>query len=125
MATQTTKLETGQTKSETTVEVSAADRAMGASMIASGIGSVVLGIAIVLAETNADFKTFLTWNSGVGPLSGKTGLAVIAFLVSWVALHYAFQRKAITLTTAFIVTVVLVVLGLLLSFPPVFMSFGG
>lgn len=125
MATQTADLERGQSKSEAVVEVSAADRAMGASMIASGIGSLVLGIAIVLAEVNVDIKTFLTWNTGVGPLSGKTGVSIIAFVISWVVLHYAFQRRAISLTTSFVVTLVLVVLGLLLTFPPVFMSFGG
>ncbi|MBL8116537.1 MAG: hypothetical protein JNJ78_03335 [Anaerolineae bacterium] len=125
MATKTVDLERGQSKSEAVVEVSAADRAMGASMIASGIGSLVLGIAIVLAEVNADIKTFLTWNTGVGALSGKTGVSIIAFVISWVVLHYAFQRKAISLTTSFVVTLVLVVLGLLLTFPPVFMSFGG
>jgi hypothetical protein len=124
MTTQSADLQKGQIKSEAAVEVSAADRAMGASMIASGIGSLVLGIAIVLAEVNVDIKTFLTWNNGVGPLSGKTGVAVIAFIVSWAALHYAFQRKAINLTTSFFVTLVLVVLGLLLTFPPVFMAFG-
>jgi hypothetical protein len=125
MTTKTADMERSQSQSEVTTEITAADRAMGASMIASGIGSLVLGIAIVLSEVNADIKTFLTWNSGVGPLSGKTGVAVIAFLLSWVILHYAFQRKAISLTTAFIATVVLVALGLLLTFPPVFMSFGG
>lgn len=125
MATQTADLERGQSKSEAAVEVSVADRAMGASMIASGIGSLVLGIAIVLAEVNADIKTFLTWNTGVGPLSGKTGVSIIAFVISWVVLHYAFQRRAISLTTSFVVTLVLLVLGLLLTFPPVFMSFGG
>jgi hypothetical protein len=58
-------------------------------------------------------------------LSGKTGLSIIAFIISWVALHYAFQRRAVSLTTAFLITLVLLVLGLLLTFPPVFMSFGG
>lgn len=125
MAMQTADLEREQIKSKTAVEISAADRAMGASMIASGIGSFVLGIAIVLSEVNVDIKTFLTWNSGVGPLSGKTGVAVIAFLVSWAVLHYAFQRRAISLTTSFIITLVLVVLGILLTFPPVFLSFAG
>jgi hypothetical protein len=125
MATRTANHDNVETQAEVTEEISAADRAMGASMIASGIGSLVLGIGIVLAETNADIKTFLTWVGPVGPLSGKTGLAVIAFILSWVILHYAFQRRAISLTRSFIVTVVLLVLGLLLSFPPVFLSFGG
>jgi hypothetical protein len=125
MATQTANLKQEQSKSALTVNISAADRAMGASMIASGVGSLVLGIAIVLAEANAGIKSFLTWSSGVGPLSGKTGVAVIAFVISWVVLHYAFQRRAMTLTASFVITVVLLVLGLLLSFPPVFMAFGG
>ncbi len=125
MATQTTKFEQAVPSSVETTTVSMADRAVGAAMIASGVGSLVLGIAIVGAETNAGIKSFLAWNSGVGPLSGKTGVSVIAFIVSWVALHFYFQRKVVTLTTSFIVTVVLVVLGLLLSFPPVFAALAG
>lgn len=112
---------TGVSKSE----ISVADRAMGAAMVASGIGSLVLGIAIVLSEANADFKTFVTWNAGVGPLSGKTGLSVIAFILSWVVLHYVFKNNPISISRAFVVTLVLTVLGILLTFPPVFMSFGG
>jgi hypothetical protein len=123
MAVRTTSL--GQVQKGIQTEVSVADRAMGASMIASGIGSLVLGIAIVLSEASPGFKTFMTWSKAVGPLSGKSGLAVIAFLVGWVVLHYAFQRKAVTLTTSFIWTVILVGLGLLLSFPPFFTLFAG
>ncbi len=104
-------------------EISAADRAMSAAMIASGIGSLVLGLAIILSEANADFKTFLTWNNGVGALSGKTGVAVIAFVISWVGLHYFFKNKPLSLKSSFILSVVLVVIGVLLTFPPVFMNF--
>lgn len=125
MAIRTESLGKQQVKPVTESQVNAADQAMGASMIASGIGSLVLGIAIVLAEVSPGFKTFATWNSGVGPLSGKTGLSMIAFAFSWVVLHYAFRNRSITLTTSFMWTIVLVVLGLLLSFPPVFMSLGG
>jgi hypothetical protein len=58
MVTKTADLKTELIKSETDTDISVADRAMGASMIASGIGALVLGIAIVLAEVNPDFKTF-------------------------------------------------------------------
>ena len=125
MATQAGKLNRAQVPTRVMAEISAADRAVSASMIASGIGSLVLGIAIVLAEVNAGIKTFLTWNSGVGPLSGKTGVAVLAFLASWGVLHYVFQRNPLTLMRSFVVTIVLLVLGLLLTFPPVFLAFGG
>jgi hypothetical protein len=123
--TQTASLEKTHVKSSVRTEVSAADRAMGAAMISSGIGSLVLGILIVLAEVSVDIKEILIWNDGAGPLSGKTGVAVIAFVVSWVVLHYIFQYKAISLTASFIVTAVLLVLGLLLTFPPIFISLAG
>jgi hypothetical protein len=114
-------------KVQEVVEISAAERAVGAAFIASGIGSTVLGLVIVLTElkAGAGLKAALTWVGPVGPLSGKTGVAVIAFVLSWVALHFAFKKWAISLTTAFIIAVVLIVLGLVLSFPPVFDLFAG
>ncbi|MBW4437799.1 MAG: hypothetical protein KME04_11730 [Pleurocapsa minor GSE-CHR-MK-17-07R] len=125
MATHTADLDLVQSKAEEAAQVSAADRAMGAAMIASGIGSLVLGLAIILSEVSAGIKTFLTWNSGVGSLSGKTGVSIIAFVVGWAVLHFVFKSRPISLMTSFIITVVLVALGLLLTFPPVFLMFGG
>ena len=125
MATQTNRLEQAESQVDSMSTISVADRAVGAAMVASGIGSLILGIAIVLSEANAGIKAFLTWNSGVGALSGKTGVSVIGFILSWVILHYVFERRPVSLMTSFVITVVLLVLGLLLSFPPVFMAFGG
>jgi hypothetical protein len=117
----------GEQKVQETVEISAAERAVGAAFIASGIGSTALGLAIVLTElkVGAGLKAALTWVGPVGPLSGKTGVAVLAFAISWVALHFAFKKRAISLTTSFIIAVILIVLGLVLSFPPVFDLFAG
>lgn len=110
---------------ESKADVNIGDRAMGASMIASGIGALTLGIMIILAEISPAIKSALTFNKAVGPLSGKTTVAVIAFFVSWLVLHFIFKGRSVALRTSFIVAVVLLVLGLLLTFPPVFMSFGG
>lgn len=106
-----------------------------ASMIAAGIGSVVLGLGVVLNEYSAgiksaigiDFNAFLQFDknygigSGVGPLSGKVTLAVIAFVVSWVILHYAWRGKEVDLGRAFVATLILVGIGFALTFPPIFM----
>ena len=72
--------------------VSAADRVMNAAMIASGIGSAVLG------------------------------LAVIAFLISWVAMHVAFQKQSPKLMTALWITAGLLIVGVALTFPPIYMG---
>jgi hypothetical protein len=101
------------------------ESAVSAAFIASGIGSVVLGLAIIGAEANEGIKTFLTFNAGVGALSGKTTIMVIAFVLSWVILHFIFRARPIKLATGFIISVILMVVGLLLTFPPVFLSFGG
>jgi hypothetical protein len=104
-------------------EVSAVDTAVGASFIASGIGSTVLGLMVVGAEMSTSFKDAINWVKPVGPLSGKTTIAVIAFLVSWALLHVGLKGRAVNLTTTFTIAMVLIVLGLLLTFPPVFILF--
>jgi hypothetical protein len=114
-------------ESKTTVrdQITELDREVGAAFIASGIGSFALALMIVLTEmkAGAGLKSFLVWVGPVGPLSGKTGVAVIAFVVSWVVLHFAFKTRAVTLTRSFIIAVILVVLGVLFSFPPIFELF--
>jgi hypothetical protein len=101
------------------------ESALSASFIASGIGSVILGLTIIGAETNAGIKTFLTLNAGVGPLGGKVILTVIGFFVSWGILHFVFRNRPTKLSTGFTIGVILVIVGLLLTFPPVFLAFGG
>lgn len=108
-----------------------------AVMIASGIGSFVIGIGVILNEYSevikswigVDFHAFLEFDknfglgAGVGPLSGKVVLAVIAFVVAWLVLHYAWRRRDVDLGRAFTATLVLVALGFALTFPPIFTLF--
>jgi hypothetical protein len=108
-----------------------------AAFIAAGVASLVMGIGVILNEASApikdaigvDFNAFLQFDknfglgSGVGPLSGKVGLAVIAFAVSWVILHLLLRGKEINFRTGFIVALVLVGLGFALTFPPIFLLF--
>jgi hypothetical protein len=108
-----------------------------AVMIASGIGSLVIGIGVILNEysaaikdaTGLDFNAILQFDknyglgSGIGPLSGKVILATIAFIVSWVILHFAWRRRDVNLGRAFAATMILLALGFALTFPPIFQLF--
>lgn len=118
-----TKVERAQTTPAEETAVISMESAVSAAVIASGIGSVMLGLATIGAEANDSIKTALTWNVGVGPLSGKTGVAVIAFVVSWVILHFVFRDRPIRLVRGFTIGIILVALGLLMTFPPVFLLF--
>ena len=127
MASMTKRQDVGSVQAQESAEVDVLDREVGAAFIASGIGAFVLGLMIVLTEmpSGAGLKTALMWVGPVGPLSGKTGVAVIAFVLSWLVVRYIFKSRAVSLSRSFIITVVLLVLGLLMSFPPVFEIFAG
>jgi len=97
-----------------------------AAIVAAGIGSLTMGVMVVLNDANGDINKFLDFSknfglgSGVGPLSGKVIISVIAFVVSWVALHLLWRGKAIDFNRAFVATLVLFLLGFAMTFPPVF-----
>lgn len=96
---------------------------IAAAIIAGGIGAAALGLFTTLAEANADVKDWLDWNSRVGPLSGKTVMAVIVWLVAWVVLHLIYRGKPSETRRAFTIAVVLVGLGVLGTFPTFFQAF--
>jgi hypothetical protein len=108
-----------------------------AAFLAAGVASLAIGIGVVLNEASAsiksaigiDFNAFLQFDknfglgSGVGPLSGKVGLAIIAFAVSWVVFHLWLRGREVNFRNSFIAALVLVGLGFALTFPPIFKLF--
>lgn len=103
-----------------------ADKPFGpvaAVFLAAGIGSVVLGILTTLAEANEDIKSWLEWSKSVGPLTGKTVLAAVAFLVAWPILHVSMRDRDLQPRRVFVWVWILVAIGLLLTFPTFFQAF--
>lgn len=100
-----------------------------AAIVAAGIGSLVLGVVVTIAELGQSYRDFLSFDrnyglgAGVGPLSGKVVIAVVAFIVSWAILGFLWRGREISVPKAFIATLVLVGLGFALTFPPVFVLF--
>jgi hypothetical protein len=96
---------------------------IAAVLIAAGIGALVLGILTVWAEASVGFKESLAYNDRVGPLSGKTIWAAVAFVGSWVVLTLALRRRRVDLMKTTAVSVVLLGLGYLGTFSPFFRIF--
>jgi hypothetical protein len=96
---------------------------IAAAMLAVGIGAFVLGLLTTLSEASTGVHDFLEFDADVGPLSGKTILAVIAYVVSWAALHAVWRRQTPVLRPVLIATAVLVALGVLGTFPTFFQAF--
>ena len=66
---------------------------------------------------------FLTITEPVGPLSGKPIGAVIIWLVAWAVLHLMYRTKEVESRKALTVTLVLIGLGVLGTFPIFFQAF--
>ncbi len=96
---------------------------IAAAIIAGGVGATALGVFTTLAEANADVKDWLDFKSEVGPLSGKTIMAVVVWLVAWAILHTIYRGRPYETKRAFTIAVVLVGIGVLGTFPTFFQAF--
>lgn len=94
-----------------------------AALVAAGIGAFTLGLFVTLAEASTGIKDFLQFNDRVGPLSGKTIFAAIAYFGSFLVLGVLWKDRQFPLKSIVVVGVVLVALGLLGTFPPFFQAF--
>lgn len=108
-----------------TVQTHSAVNAISAAMLSGGIGSMAIGLFTVGAEMSSGFKGMLNWYDPAGAISGKTAAGVIVWLIMWVLLNRRWQQSdAPALNTVFMATLVLVGVGLALTFPPIFTLFG-
>lgn len=112
-----------QNKEKASAKVQVAIGVASAAFVSSGIGCLVIGLMVTGAEMSAGLKTALTWSNAVGPLSGKTGVGIIAWLISWAVLHSMWKDKDMEFGKVFTATLILIALGFLLTFPPFFELF--
>lgn len=94
-----------------------------AAMVAAGIGTFITGVMTTGAVISAGLKEALNLYNPAGPLSGKTTVGVLAWLISWYLINRAWHDQDRNLKQAFTITLVLIFLGLVLTFPPVFEAF--
>jgi hypothetical protein len=104
------------------------DGPAAAASLAAGIGLFALGLFTVLSEVSGPIHDWLeAWDfdQGVGPLAGKTTLAVIAWAASWIVLGIALRKRDVNIKAWFLFSLALGILGALGTFPPIFLSFAG
>ena len=94
-----------------------------AAFVAAGIGCAVLGLLTTLAQISEGVKNLLNWWNPAGPLSGKSGVAVIIWIASWIVLHMLWKNKQVTVRRALTVTLVLIAAGTIGTFPTFFEMF--
>jgi hypothetical protein len=94
-----------------------------ALILAGGIGVFCMGLVTTLGEASAGVADALQWNDRVGPLSAKTLFTVILIVLAWALLTALWRRANPPLRLIAIASSVLIVLGLVGTFPTFFQAF--
>ena len=88
-----------------------------AAFLAGGIGAFAMGAVVLLNE--AGIFAAPTLYAPAGGVSGRTTLATIVWLMAWVVLHNRWKAREIAPGRVGAATLILIVLGVLGTFPPV------
>jgi hypothetical protein len=89
-----------------------------AAILAAGIGSLALGICAFAGDAvDGVRRAFIFWNP-TGPLSGATTTAIVIWLAAWFMLSRLWSRQDIALARVNLAAFVMLLGGLMLTFPP-------
>jgi hypothetical protein len=96
---------------------------VSAAILAAGVGALAMGVVTTVSEASAGFSDWLNWYDPVGPLSGKTIVAVVVWLPAWAVLHAVLRRREHETRRALIVSLMLIALGVIGTLPTFFQIF--
>ena len=99
---------------DTAVSPAANGTAM-ACVLAAGIGAFAMGTLVLLNETGLFAAP--TLYAPAGGVTGRTTLATILWLLSWAVLHHWWKARDVPPARVYTVTLILVALGVLGTFP--------
>src|SRR5579862_3097350 len=89
-----------------------------AAVISAALGIGTLGILALAGDAvPAVARALNVWNP-TGPLSGVTGLAILAWLAAWFALARRWAARNLDFRRINIIALLLIIAGALLTFPP-------
>lgn len=109
----------------TTPERETTDVVNGAALaayLAAGVGAFAVGFVVILNEAGLFAAPALY--APAGGVSGRTTIAAVIWLVAWAVLHSRWKSRQIEGRRVHLATVILMLLGIVLSLPPVWGLFG-
>lgn len=104
-------------RSEPSTTLVVANGAAMAAILGAGIGSFAMGAFVLLNEAGLFAAPALY--APAGGVTGRTTFATIVWLIAWGVLHARWKSREVAPGPIFTWTVVLVVVGILGTFPPV------
>jgi hypothetical protein len=103
-----------------------------AAILAAAFGIFALGAVVLATELSKPLqdqvfalgKAWMPNAARIGPYSGKETLLAVAWLGSWLLLHLGLRRRHVDPRPWFAVALLLVLLGLVFVWPPVWHMLG-
>jgi hypothetical protein len=104
-----------------------------AALMAAMLGMLALAVVNVFTAASKPFnawvhgigKLWMPGAEGIGPYSGKETISLVAWLASWVLLHYALRGRDMRLSVWLVVFLMGVGVATTLIWPPVFEYLAG
>ncbi len=94
-----------------------ANGAAMAAFLGAGIGAFAMGLMVILNEAGLFAAPALY--APAGGVSGRTTFAALIWVIGWVVLHRRWRGRQIESRRVHAATMLLIGLGVLLIFPPV------
>ena len=89
-----------------------------AAILAAGIGSAVLGILSLAGDASDKIGKLLNFYNPAGTLAGVTTVTIVIWLVAWFFLARLWGAKTVAMGKINLAAFALLIVGLLLTFPP-------
>lgn len=93
-----------------------------AAMLAAGIGACAMGVFVILNEAGIFVAPSLY--APAGGVTGRTTFAAVVWLITWGVLHARWRGRHLEPRRVHSATLALVLLGIVLVFPPVWRLVG-
>jgi hypothetical protein len=90
-----------------------------AAIFSAGVGCFVLAVLAILGDKSALIQGSLVFYKPTGPLSGVSTAAILVWLVTWAILEWSWRKKTVPARRINAIALALLLLSLILTFPPV------
>jgi len=90
-----------------------------AAVLSAAIGASTLSLLAIAADKSALIRQYLNFYAPTRPLSGVTSVTILVWLLAWGILGWHWRGRNLALGRINVIALALLVLSLLLTFPPV------
>jgi hypothetical protein len=110
-------MNSGKLQNESATEIPNGSAA--AAIFSAGVGCFLVSLFALAGDYSPSAAHFFIFYKPTGPLSGVTTSAIVIWLILWAILARCWRRRAIAMGKINAFALLLLVIGLLLSFPPI------